>query len=85
MPRVVEMTEQEVLALPVIVSLETAGRALGMGRNKAYRLHRDGQFPIAVREIGDQEKCTRADILAYLGISADSPAAAPAVATSPAA
>jgi hypothetical protein len=36
------MTEDEVYALPVVVDLPTAARALGLGRNTAYELVRSG-------------------------------------------
>ncbi|MEV6986767.1 helix-turn-helix domain-containing protein [Sphaerisporangium sp. NPDC051017] len=41
-------TQQE----PEVISLLTAGRLLGMGRTKAYRLARAGEFPCRVLRIG---------------------------------
>ncbi|MEU4574639.1 DNA-binding protein [Nonomuraea sp. NPDC023979] len=37
---------------PEVISLITAGRLLGMGRTKAYRLAKLGQFPCRVLRIG---------------------------------
>ena len=37
---------EEVLAWPVTVDVRTAGRAWGMGRDQAYKLAREGRFPV---------------------------------------
>ncbi|KAB8192567.1 helix-turn-helix domain-containing protein [Nonomuraea phyllanthi] len=37
---------------PEVVGLLTAGRLLGMGRTKAYRLAKTGAFPCRVLRIG---------------------------------
>jgi hypothetical protein len=37
---------------PEVISLLAAGRLLGMGRTKAYRLARAGRFPCRVLRIG---------------------------------
>lgn len=37
---------------PEVVSLLAAGRLLGMGRTKAYRLAKAGEFPCRVLRIG---------------------------------
>jgi len=37
---------------PEVISLIEAGRLLGMGRTKAYRLAQAGQFPCRVLRIG---------------------------------
>ncbi|MFI9836333.1 helix-turn-helix transcriptional regulator [Nonomuraea sp. NPDC051941] len=37
---------------PEVISLLTAGRLLGMGRTKAYRLAKAGEFPCRVLRIG---------------------------------
>ena len=39
------LTLAEVAALPAVTDLVTAGRALGLGRTRAYELARAGQFP----------------------------------------
>ena len=64
----VSMTREELLALPVSFSIDTAGRALGMGRDKSRSLNRDGKFPIKVRELGPKLVCTRHELFAYLGL-----------------
>lgn len=69
----VGLTEEEIRALPALVSLTTAGRAFGMGRDKAARLHRSGEFPCPVLTIGNSRKVARAAIIAALGL-ADEPA-----------
>lgn len=50
--RVRVLTFPELFDLPVVVNVPTAGRALGMGVNKAYRLAREGRFPCCVIKHG---------------------------------
>ena len=42
------MTRQELLALPVAVDLDTANRALTIGRSTGYALAKRGQYPVTV-------------------------------------
>jgi hypothetical protein len=62
------MEEPELLALPVTVKLETAGRAFGMGRTKAYELARAGKFPCPVLPLGRRIVVTKAALLNALGV-----------------
>lgn len=70
------MSEDEVLALPVTVDLETAGRAFGFGRTKAHELARAGEFPCPVKVFGRRYRVLRADLLPALGVA---PSAGPSV------
>jgi len=67
------MTEAEVLALPAAVDLATAGRALGIGRTKAFELAREGRFPVKVLQVGEKFRVPRTALLEALDID---PAAA---------
>lgn len=67
----------EVAALPAVTDLVTAGRALGLGRTKAYELARAGQFPCPVIRAGRTWLVPTAGLHALLGLSA-SGAAPPA-------
>lgn len=40
-----QMSQDELLALPTTISVETAARAIGLGRTRAYQLARRGEFP----------------------------------------
>lgn len=72
-PAVSGMSEAEVLALPVMVPLELANRALGIGRTRGYQWAKNGTYPVGVtRHARAAYKVRRADILTYLGI--DDPA-----------
>jgi hypothetical protein len=62
------MTHDEVLALPVMVSLDVSNRAIGCGRTTGFRLARLGQYPVAVHRLGGQYRVARADLLRFLGI-----------------
>ena len=42
------MTTDELDALPVAVPLETAARAIDIGRDRAYQMARDGAFPVRI-------------------------------------
>ena len=46
------LTLAEVTGLPAVTDLVTAGRALGIGRTRAYELARAGQFPCPVIRAG---------------------------------
>ncbi|MFI6184284.1 DNA-binding protein [Nonomuraea sp. NPDC051191] len=49
-----ELLEAGAVDRPEVVSLLAAGRLLGMGRTKAYRLAKAGEFPCRVLRIGDR-------------------------------
>ena len=62
------LTLAEVAALPAVTDLVTAGRALGIGRTKAYELARAGQFPCPVIRVGSSWLVPTAGLLAALGL-----------------
>lgn len=62
------MEDPELLALPVTVDMETAGRAFGMGRTKAYEMARAGTFPCQVLPLGRRIVVTKSALLEALGI-----------------
>ena len=66
-----EMTTDELLALPAVVDLETAGRAWKMGPSKARELARDENFPCRVLRVGQQWRVRKADLLPSLGYNLD--------------
>ncbi len=63
-----EMTVEELLALPVSVDLVTAGRAFGLGRTKAFELAKTGEFPCRVLRVGAKYRVPRTAIFEALGI-----------------
>lgn len=63
-----EMTMDELLALPVSVDLVTAGRAFGLGRTKAFELASNGGFPCTVLRVGKKYRVPRAALLEALKI-----------------
>jgi hypothetical protein len=68
-----EMTIDELLALPVSVDLVTAGRAFGLGRTKAFELAGSGEFPCRVLRVGAKWRVPRSAIFEALGIDAPNP------------
>jgi uncharacterized phage protein gp47/JayE len=68
-----EMSIDELLALPVSVDLVTAGRCFGIGRTKAFELAQRGEFPCRVIRVGVRYRVPRSALIGALGID---PAAA---------
>ena len=66
-------TPDEVRAWPVTVDVPTAGRAFGIGRDEAYRLAREGTFPVPVLRLGRYLRVSRAAVLAALGVPDSAP------------
>jgi hypothetical protein len=62
------LTLAEIAGLPAVTDLVTAGRALGIGRTKAYELARAGQFPCPVIRTGKTWLVPVAGLLAVLGL-----------------
>ncbi len=62
------LTIAEIGKLPAVTDLVTAGRALGLGRTKAYELARAGQFPCPVIRAGTTYLVPTAGLLAVLGL-----------------
>ena len=63
------MTLAELLALPLMVDIATAARALGLSRSTGYELARRGEFPCRVLHVGSSYRVPTAELLRVLGIS----------------
>jgi predicted DNA-binding transcriptional regulator AlpA len=61
---------QALLNEPPMLPMWRSAKYMGISRTKAYELHREGQFPIEVLEIGSRLRCRRIELLAYLGLTA---------------
>jgi hypothetical protein len=72
------MTRDELLALPVTVGIETAGRALGIGRANAYALAKRDEFPVPVLRIGCRYRVVTAELHRVLGLDQETVGAVPA-------
>ncbi|MEV7218060.1 hypothetical protein AB0O31_33825 [Kitasatospora cineracea] len=64
------MGRAELLALPAAIDLDTANRAIGLGRSKGYELARLGDYPCRVLRLGKKYRVITADLLRLLGIDA---------------
>jgi hypothetical protein len=62
------LTLAELGALPAVTDLVTAGRALGLGRTKAYELARAGRFPCPLIRAGKTWIVPTAGLLTVLGL-----------------
>ena len=62
------MSHAELLALPVMVPLRTANRALQLGRTTGFLLAKNNEYPVRVHRMGNQYRVTRADLLRFLGV-----------------
>lgn len=84
------LTMAELGELPAVTDIVTAGRALGIGRTKAYELARAGEFPCRILRIGNSYVVPTAELHALLGLpcrgdehrTPESPEAGPAPDTS---
>lgn len=66
------MTRAELLALPPAVDLwPTAARVVGIGRSTAYELVKTGEWPTRVLRLGRRIRVPTAELLAYVGVTAD--------------
>jgi hypothetical protein len=63
------LTFDQLYALPTVVDLMTAARALGIGRTKAYQLAQAGQFPCRIIRVGTNYNVPTADLLRLLGVT----------------
>lgn len=66
------VTADELRALPAVVDLPTAARALGVGRSAAYELVRLGAWPTPVLRLGRLIRVPSAPLLELLGLSSAS-------------
>jgi hypothetical protein len=76
--RRISMTRDELLSLPVVVGLQTAGRAWGLSRSRVYDAHARGTLPFPVIEVSGRFKVTRAALLRSLDEAASATDAATA-------
>ena len=63
------LTHDELLALPAVVDIETAARAIGIGRTKAYALARTGDFPCSTLHLGRCYRVLTEELLTLLKIT----------------
>jgi len=61
------VTHEELLALPPVLDVPTAGRVLGVGRSLAYELVRTNAWPTTVLRIGKLIKIPKAPLMMLLG------------------
>ena len=62
------LDRHELLALPAVVGVSTAAKALGLSRTAAYELIREGAWPTPVFRLGRLIRIPTAPILDLLGI-----------------
>lgn len=66
-----EMSIEDLLALPAVVDLTTAGKAWRMGHSKAAELARKEEFPCPVLRVGRYWKVRKVELLRSLGLNLD--------------
>jgi hypothetical protein len=62
------MTLGELLALPLMVDIGTAARALGLSRSTGYDLARRDEFPCRVLHVGSSYRVPTVELLRVLGV-----------------
>lgn len=61
------MTREELEALPPLVTIQVAARALTISRSTAYELIRDGEFPVPVLKLSARNlRVKSSDLRAYI-------------------
>lgn len=65
------MSIEDLLALPAVVDLATAGKAWRMGHSKAAELAREENFPCPVLRVGRYWKVRKVELLHSLGLNLD--------------
>jgi predicted DNA-binding transcriptional regulator AlpA len=61
------MRREELIDLPPVVDVPTAGQVLGIGRSCAYELVRSGQWPTPVLHLGRLIRIPTAPLIALVG------------------
>ncbi|WP_024795892.1 helix-turn-helix transcriptional regulator [Tomitella biformata] len=64
------MDRTEALGLGVTTDLQTAARALGIGKSTAYALAQKGEFPVRVIRMGSRYVIPTRELLDLLGVEA---------------
>lgn len=62
------LTSDELLVLPAVIDLDTANRALRIGRSTGYGLAKHGKYPVKVLRLGNAYRVVTADLLKLLGL-----------------
>lgn len=62
------LTGDELLCLPAVIDLDTANRALLIGRSTGYGLAKHGEYPVKVLRLGNAYRVVTADLLKLLGL-----------------
>ncbi len=63
------MRYEDLDALPTVVSIMTAARALGLSRTYAYELAKRGDFPCRIIRIGTTYRVPTAELRKLLGVT----------------
>jgi hypothetical protein len=62
------MTTSELENLPAVISIITASKILGIGKNQSYELIKQGRYPIRVLQLNGRYRVSRYDLFAFLGV-----------------
>jgi hypothetical protein len=65
------MSREDLLTLPAAIDLDTANRALSIGRSTGYALAKRGAYPVRVLRIGNAYRVVTADLLRVLGADSE--------------
>ncbi|MFD9206615.1 hypothetical protein ACFVZM_10055 [Streptomyces sioyaensis] len=65
------LTGEELLALPAVIDLDTANKALMIGRSTGYGLARQGDYPVRVLRLGNAYRVPTAELLKLLGLETE--------------
>lgn len=66
------LTAKELLDLPAVIDLDTANRALVIGRSTGYALARQGRYPVRLLRLGNAYRVVTTDLHKLLGLEQQS-------------
>lgn len=69
------LTEEQVRALPVVLTLDVANRVFALGRTTGYDLIRRGQYPCPVHRVGRHYRVYKADLMEAVRLCQPAPPA----------
>lgn len=68
-----QWSDEELLRLPRLIPITTAGSAMGWSKAKTHGHRRRNEFPLDAQKIGRGWYCKRADLLDYLRVEGGTP------------
>lgn len=69
------VTLEQLWEMPLTLSVEQAGRCLGLSRNVAFQMAAEDRFPVPILQLGSKRVVLKSEVARFLGV--ELPAADP--------